>query len=73
MSEKNYNTPVEEEKKRRENVLFNMRSTADEHISDFSCYMVDEIKAESDPHKAHAKMIAWVKGLISLHSKKDGL
>ena len=72
MADKNYNTPAEELKKRKEDVIFNMRSTADECISDFSSYMVEEIKQEADPHKAHAKMIAWVKGLIEI-TKRSGI
>jgi len=73
MADKNYNVLSEELKKRQEDVIFNMRSTADEHISDFSSYMVEEIKQEQDPHRAHARMMAWVKGLILLSKKNEGL
>lgn len=65
-----YDLLKEEEQKRRENVIFNMKSTADEHISDFSSYMVQEIQTEKDPVEAQKKLTHWVSGLLKLYGSK---
>ena len=65
-----YDLQKEEESKRREDIIFKMKSTADEHISDFSSYMVEEIQKEQDPVEAQKKMNHWVSGLIKLYGGK---
>lgn len=73
----NYDVRSEEEKKRREegsieDRLRAIRSTADEHISEFSSYAIKEIDQESDPVERQKKMMAWVRGLMSLYHPFEG-
>ena len=65
-----YDVQKEEEQKRKEDIIFKMKSTADEHISDFSSYMVQEIQTEKDPVEAQKKLTHWVSGLLKLYGCK---
>ena len=66
---KGYDVQSEEKKKNLEDSIFNMRSTADECIDQYSNQMKNEINQQQSLDDYHAKIMEWVRGLSKLYDR----